>query len=207
MKTSLVAAAMFAATLAQPGLARASVYFDGIETADAGAAAPLGTTATGNPNGGYGGGLIAGDILFTAPVAGAIIVTLTDLGTTAGTAPRAGSVYEAVLDGTSLGLTAPTAIDAKSFSSGSFGAVVGAGDHVLGVWDFIATYYGFDSPYGGAVDADFLQADVRVRVTGATGAVPEPDSVALLGAALVGVLAVAGRPGARRASTRNNRCA
>ena len=93
----------------------------------------------------------------------------------------AGSVYEIVLDASELGLTSATAIDASTFSNGAFGAPVAAGFHDLGVWDFISTYVGFTSPYGGFVDQDFAQANVSILVT----EVPEPASVTLVGMGLI----------------------
>jgi hypothetical protein len=169
MRGLAVSAALLA--LATMGGARAApiVLFDGTVTADVGAAPPLGIDPSlGNPNGGgFGGGLLTGDIGFVTPIAGEITITITDLGTTANT--RAGSVYEVLLDTNSLGVTSATAIDANTFSTGTFSLAATAGFHDLGVWDFIATYPGFTSPYGGPnggfVDGDFAQANVSVLVT------------------------------------------
>ena len=83
MRSLAVAAALLA--LGTSGAARAAqvVLFDGTETADSGAGAPLGIDPSlGNENGGLGGGLISGDIVFAAR-AGKITITVTDLGTTA----------------------------------------------------------------------------------------------------------------------------
>jgi hypothetical protein len=161
-------------------------------TADANAIAPLGNTpGLGDPNGGDGGGLLSGDILFTAPFGGPVAVTLTDLGTTASLTPRAGSVYQVILDGTPLGVTAAEAIDSSVFSSATFSLVLGAGDHDLGIWDFVSTYLGSTSPYGGTVDQDFSQADVAVDISEVV--VPEPSSLPLLAAGLIGLCGLAWR--------------
>jgi hypothetical protein len=88
MRGLAVAAALFA--LGTSGAARAApvVLFDGIETADSGAGAPLGIDPSlGSENGGSGGGLISGDIIFAAR-AGEITITVTDLGTTATIPPE-----------------------------------------------------------------------------------------------------------------------
>jgi PEP-CTERM motif len=188
MKGLVVTAALLA--LAPMGEARAVpiVLFDGTVTADIGASPPLGIDPSlGNPNGGFGGGLLTGDIGIVVPLAGEITITITDLGTTANT--RTGSVYEVLLDTNSLGVTSATAIDASTFSTGTFSLAATAGFHDLGVWDFIATYPGFTSPYGGFVDGDFSQANVSVLVT----QVPEPASWALMGIGLISLSMMAHR--------------
>jgi PEP-CTERM motif len=188
MRGLAVTAALLA--LATMGEARAApiILFDGTVTADIGAAPPLGIDPSlGNPNGGFGGGLITGDIGFVAPFAREIIITITDLGTTANS--RAGSVYEVLLDTNSLGVTSATAIDANTFSTGIFSLLTTAGFHDLGVWDFISTFQGFTSPYGGFVDGDFSQANISVLVT----QVPEPASWALMGIGLVSLSMMAHR--------------
>ncbi len=180
MRGLAVTAALLA--LATMGEARAApiVLFDGTVTADIGASPPLGIDPSlGNPNGGFGGGLLTGDIGFVAPISGEITITITDLGTTANT--RTGTVYEVLLDTNSLGVTSATAIDASTFSLGTFSLAAMAGFHDLGIWDFISTFQGLASPYGGFVDGDFAQANVSVLVT----EVPEPASWALMGIGLV----------------------
>jgi hypothetical protein len=187
MRRLAVTAALLA--LGTSGAARAAevVLFDGTVTADIGASAPLGIDPSlGNPNGGFGGGLLTGDIGFLARD-GKITITVTDLGTTAST--RTGSVYELLLDTNPLGVTSATAIDASTFSTGTFSLEVTAGFHALGVWDFIATYPGFTSPYGGFVDADFAQANVSVLITEA----PEPATWMLMGMGLASLAMIAQR--------------
>ena len=74
------------------------VLCDRTVTADIGATAPVGIDPTlGDPNGGFGGGLLTGDIGFVAPFGREITITIADLGTTTDT--RTGSVYQVLLDG------------------------------------------------------------------------------------------------------------
>lgn len=193
----VVAAALLALGTSVVAHAAPIVLFDETVTADIGAAAPLGIDPSrGNPNGGFGGGLLTGDIGFVAPFGREITITITDLGTTTDT--RAGSVYQVLLDGAPLGVTSPTAIDALKFSSGSFSLAVAAGFHDLGVWDFISTFVGSSSPVpnGGFVDEDFAQANVSVLVT----EVPEPASWTLMGIGFATLSAMA----RRRKSARTN---
>jgi hypothetical protein len=188
MKGLVVTAALLALGASAGARAAPIVLFDGTVTADIGAAPPLGIDPSlGNSNGGFGGGLLTGDIALVASFAREISITITDLGTTAGT--RAGSVYQVLLDSSPLGVTSPTAIDADAFSTGTFSLEVTAGFHDLGIWDFIATYPGFKSPYGGLVDGDFSQANVSVLVTEA----PEPASWVLMGMGFVGLSMMAHR--------------
>ena len=188
MKGLVVTAALLALGVSDVARAAPIVLFEGTMTADIGAAPPLGIDPSlGNPNGGFGGGLLTGDIAFVAPFAREISITITDLGTTADT--RAGSVYQVLLDTNPLGVTSATAVDASTFSTGTFSLDVTAGFHSVGLWDFIATYPGYTSPYGGFVDGDFSQANVSVLVT----QVPEPASWALMGIGLVSLSIMAHR--------------
>lgn len=187
MRRLAVTAALLA--LGTSGAARASeiVLFDGTVTADIGATAPLGIDPTlGDANGGFGGGLLSGDIGFLARD-GKITITVTDLGTTA--SGRAGSAYQVLLDTNSLGVTSATDIGGATFSTGTFSSTVTAGFHDLGVWDFISTFTGLALPNGESVDADFAQANVSVLVTEA----PEPATWMLIGMGLVSLAMIAQR--------------
>lgn len=185
MKRWLLATAVLSASVAQTLAAPVSL-FNGTLTADASAAAPLGATASlASSNDPVGGGVIQGDVGVTAPDAGTLTISVQDLG-------PVGDVYEVVLDGASLGLTAPVAVGGPTNSSGSFMASVNAGFHDIGVWDPVLTYLGSDSPYGGAVTAALNPSDFTLSVDYAgAAAVPEAPTLALLGTGL-GLL-VAGR--------------
>ena len=87
------------------------VLFGGSVTANIGAAPPLGIDPNlGNQNGGFGGGLLTGDIGILAPFNGEISITITDLGTAVNT--HAGSVYQVFgLDVTPGGGVGPNGTD------------------------------------------------------------------------------------------------
>ncbi len=156
--------------------------------ADAGATGPAGATAALEGPTGFGGGLIEGPIAVTAPTDGVFSISVADLG-------LVGDVFEVLLDGASLGTTAPVAVGGPTLSSGVFTAPVAAGFHYIDVWDFIQTYVGYDSPYGGAVTFDYADTGVSVAVTLATGgtALPAPGAAPL--AASLALLALARRRG------------
>ena len=186
MRGLAVTAALLA--LATMGGARAAiVLFDGTVTADIGATAPLGIDPSlGNPNGGFGGGLLSGDIGFLArrrqnhhhnygprdhreqPC---------------GLGLRSAAGHQLSWRHQRHGHRGAT------FSTGTFSFTVTAGFHDLGVWDFISTFTGLALPYGESVDADFAQANVSVLVTEA----PEPATWMLIGMGLVSLAMIAQR--------------
>ena len=195
MNASLRAVALLLAVVGSGAHAAGTVLYEATATADASAAAPLGFTASlASSNDPLGGGLVTSDILFTALSNGIVTITLTDLGTVVN--GRTGSVYEALLDGVSLGTTSPTPVDGASFSKGSFSASVLAGKtYDLGVWNIVSTFAGFDSPYGGAANADFQQSNLSIQIA---QSVPEPSSALLLSAGLLASAVLGGRTAASR---------
>ena len=163
--------------------AQASVVtlFDGVLHADSGAGFPLGISPGLAGPGGYGGGTIEGDTLVTAPFGGTLTISVQDLSTP-------GNVFEIVLDGTSLGTTAAVAAGGAVNSSGVFSAAVAAGDHDVGLWDFILTYLGGVSPDGGTVGNAFASPQpVQLTITEVPTTVPEPGSATLLLPAVAGL--------------------
>lgn len=178
-----------AAVLTLPAANAAAVpvtLFSGTLTADAGAPAPLGYTASlASPNDPMGGGVITGDLGVTAPSAGTFTITLQDLGSVPGGV--FGSFYEVILDGLSLGLTAQVPIGGATASAGTFAAAVGAGFHDIGVFDPVLTFLPAALTSGnGTATSDFL---LTVAFDATPAAVPEAPTLALLSTAL-GILGI-----------------
>jgi hypothetical protein len=154
--------------------------FGGV-TASIGNPAPVGSTPGLAGPGGLVGG-IGGPIGFVVPTAGVLHITVTDQFLT-------GDVFEVILDGLSLGTTPGVPIGGPSHSIGDFFVSESAGAHGVDIWDFILSYIGFTSPYGGTVTPNYSPAGLEVRVA---LVVPEPSSMLLLGIGLV-ALGVFGR--------------
>lgn len=150
------------------------LLFSDVLISDVGTPAPLGITPALVGPAGFGGGVITGDVGLDVPGAGTLTISLQDLG-------LVGDVYEVVLDGASLGLTSATSINDPTNSSGVFNAPIAAGFHTIGLWDFVLTFAGGTSPYGGAIP--FGRTSNEVQLTVALD-VPEPTSLALIGTAL-----------------------
>jgi hypothetical protein len=173
----IVAAALLALGLSGSARGAQIVLLNRTVIADIGAGASLGADPTlGSPNGGPIGGPLARDIGFVAPFGCEITITIRDLGTTTDTG--AGSGHQGLLDRAAVGVTRATAIDASPFSSRAFSFVGTGRFRSLGLWDFISTFQGSSSPFGGLVDQDFAPATVPVLITEA----PEPTSLTLMGA-------------------------
>lgn len=176
MRSNIFAAVCLSAVFTTAYLAMASaaaaapiVVFDGFVTADALIAAPLDATVSLAGPLGLRGGLQSGPIAFNAPGGGVLTSTVTDFGQT-------GDVFEVFADGASLGITAPVPAGGLDNSIGTFKVTVGTGPHTVDVWDYVLSYAGGASPYGGAVDDTFSPADLGVTVA---FDVPEPASATL----------------------------
>jgi len=127
-----------------------------------------------------------------------------------------GSIYEVILNGSSLGTTSEPGFDdgSFSFSEGVFHANVGGGFQTLDLWNFVLTYLGdffpvedessLDSSFAklsideelcrGECDEDFsvdiLGSNVYVKIEGTAAPIPEPSTYATLALGLI-ALAVA----------------
>ena len=153
------------------------------ELASASNPAPAGSTGLG-PGGAVGG--IGGPIDFTAPFAGTLIMTVKPTGTFA-----AGDVYQAFVDGHSLGFTTPVPLFGTQFTSGTFTTPIPQGLNNFDINDQVFSYLGFQAPYGPAnttVPASFSPGGVTITLAEELpSAVPEPSSLAVLGAWFVGL--------------------
>jgi hypothetical protein len=147
--------------------------------------APAGSTGLG-PGGAVGG--IGGPFTFTAPFAGTLVMTVQPTVDFA-----AGDVYQAFVDGTSLGLTSavPVAVPGTMFTSGTFTTSVPAGVNNFDINDQILSYLGFQGPYGPpntTVPFSFSPNGVTVTLAEELpSAVPEPGALTLFGAWLLGL--------------------
>lgn len=177
MKTAFLAMALLAAVPVSAAAAPVTL-FNAVVTADGAAAPPPGATASLFGPAGFGGGLLPGSAIpVEVPDPGTITIRVMDLG-------AVGDVFEVLLDEVSAGLSAAAAIGGAVNSAGTFSLPVGAGLHQVGVWDPVLTYLGSTSPFGGAVPFDFTSTDLLLTITFDAAPVPEPMSLALLGAAL-----------------------
>jgi hypothetical protein len=138
---------------------------------------PAGSTGLG-PLGAVGG-LTTGPVTFVAPSTGTLVATVTDC-------CIVGDVYQAFLDGVSLGFTSPEAVDGSTPSSGTFTApVIGGTSHTFDINDQILSYIGSPWLYGGTAGTSFTPAGLFVTLVDVQQT-PEPASLGLLSSALLG---------------------
>ncbi len=146
-------------------------------------AAPTGSTGLG-PGGAVGG--IGGPYTFTAPFTGTLIMKVQPQ-----VESTAGDVYQAFVDGKSLGFTPGVPLFGTMFSVGTFTTPVSAGPNTFDVNDQILSYIGFPSPYGSAQTFNTVFASFNPNALLVTlseelpAAVPEPRSLATFALALV----------------------
>ena len=189
---SKVLAAGLAVALTLPAMADAAptTLFDTFVTADNLVAAPLGAASALAGPLGLVGGLQSGPIIINVARVGTLTVTVADIG-------AVGDVFEVFGDGVSLGTTTPAAVGGPANSTGTFAFAIGAGTHTVDIWNFVLSFAGGPSPYGGAVDDTFSPSDLAVTIA---FEVPEPASALLF---VVG--AAAGLAVRRRGAQKVNR--
>ncbi len=155
------------------------------ETASTANPAPAGSTGLG-PLGLVGG--IGGPVAFTATAAGTLEMTVQPSGV------FVGDVYQAFVDGNSLGLTPEVPIGGPNPSIGTFTTPISAGLNTFDINDQLLSYIGSPPPYGSddptvtVVPASFSPSGVTVILAEELpSAVPEPSSLALFGAWILGL--------------------
>jgi hypothetical protein len=182
-----------------PGAALLSLVSGSAAAVTIGAFTPSASTMTPSPAGSTGlnplgpavGGMDGGPVTFTAPFAGTLIMQVQDFPGAPG-----GDVFQAFVDGASLGFTTPVPINPPTdppggtqLSSGTFTTPVPAGPNNFDINDQILSYIGFSSPYGGGiVPASYTPAGFLVTLSEEPfEAVPEPGVFALLASWLLGL--------------------
>ncbi|HEY3910669.1 MAG TPA: hypothetical protein VGM07_12370 [Stellaceae bacterium] len=165
------------------------------ETASTANPAPAGSTGLG-PLGPVGG--IGGPFTFTATVAGTLQMTVQP-----SVGKFAGDVYQAFVDGISLGFTPEVPLFGPNLSIGTFTTPISAGVNNFDVNDQLLSYAGHTPPFGSDVSSvtsvpfSFSGGGLLVALDELPPAVPEPGSLALLGSWLLG-LGILGRYRKRR---------
>ncbi len=137
---------------------------------------------------GIGG--IGGPVAFNVSSAGTLVMQVGPLLENGKPVGFAGDVYQAFVDGNSLGLTPGVPVGGTQFSSGTFTTPVPAGANTFDINDQILSYIGQISPYGPTttdVPSSFSPDSLMVTLSELPSAVPEPTSLALLAAWLTGV--------------------
>lgn len=125
-------------------------------------AQPIPSGATYTPGATNGGGsvdfpaLSAVKTLSFTSGAGAATLVITD-------AASDGDVYEAILDGVSIGWTSAAVLYVGPTSTRTWSLTLTAGTHTLELWDIVLSYDGQTSPFGGGpVDAAAGQSPAAV---------------------------------------------
>lgn len=172
------------AALASATAAHATTIGSFSEVASTGTAAVAGTTgAFGGAlgPGGAVGGMIGGPVSFTAPSTGLLEMTVTDCCVV-------GDVYQAFLNGTSVGVTSAVPLDGPTLSSGVFTMSVTSGQSLtFDVSDILQQYIGVADPYGGGIVPSSISPAGFSVMLQETTSVPEPGTLGLLAAGMVGI--------------------
>ena len=163
--------------------------------------APAGSTGVnGGPLGPFnpigsptGIGGIGGPISFTAPFAGTLVMKVGPQVLDEMPVGFTGEVYQAFVDGASLGLTSQGPLFGPDFSTGTFTASIPAGTNTFDINDQLLSYIGQPPPYGSDVStvtqvpSSFSPGSLMVTLDELPSAVPEPSTLALFGTWLLGL--------------------
>lgn len=187
MKISAICVTLVLALLLV-GNATAGVLFDygGLTTSTstaspAGSTWPLGIGALGAV-----GGMDGGPISFTMAASDTFSLTIIDC-------CLVGDIYQAFVDGTSLGFTSIVPLGGPTNSTGTFSVELSAGSHTFDVNNTLLTYLNQTDPYGGGtVPGEYSPAGFEAIGT----ETPEPGTFVLLG---IGLLGAAGMMRRRKA--------
>ena len=161
------------------------------ETASTSNSSPPGSTGLG-PLGSVGG--INGPVNFVAPFTGDVVMTVEP-----SQPVFSGDVYQAFIDGASLGFTTAVPLFGPDFTSGTFISPVTAGTNNFDINDQLLSYIGFTPPYGSAdpditvVPAGFSPNSVTITLTELPAPTSEPRSVWALVVGVLGLACVRGR--------------
>lgn len=170
------------------GPASATLIGTFVEIVSSAVPAPSGSTGL-NPSNPHGGGMESGPVTFTAPFDGTLTMQVADL-------VQQGDVYQAFVNGHSLGFTDPVPLDTEgtNLSTGTFTTHVSAGPNTFNLNDQLLSYIGFSSPYGSIpagvdVPGSYSPGSVSVTLSEQPGTVttPEPGTLAVFGSWLLGL--------------------
>jgi PEP-CTERM motif-containing protein len=155
--------------------------------------APAGSTNLGtfNPiNSPTGVGGIGGPVAFTAPITGDLVMKVGPLILNGQPLGFPGAVYQAFVDGTSLGFTDEVPLGGSQFSTGTFTTPISAGANTFNINDQIISFIGQQAPFGPTsttVPPGFSPESLTVSLSEVPAAVPEPSTIALLAGWLAGL--------------------
>jgi hypothetical protein len=177
MKLTTVGAAIaMVVLLAGTAMAAPILIFENGDTASVSNPAPAGSYALG-PLGAVGG--IGGPRPFALPFSGQFTLGVADC-------CLVGDVYQAFVDGHSLGFTSSVPVGGPTLSTGTFSLFLTAGPHTYDINDTLLSSIGFASPFGGGIVPGFY-SPAGLTDTGTLEAVPEPTTLLLFGTTMAGL--------------------